>query len=237
MKLAIVDDVPDCAIAAQKTLAQAGYSVEVFQSASAFRRAFRSDTFDLVCLDWSMPEESGIELLGWVRECELSKTPVIMISARSEGADVIDALNRGADDYVTKPYEAEMLNARVKAVVRRSYDDLASEAAVRLAAVVLEPVSKIALVDGRPVDLTPKEFQLALTLFKNVGRPMARNYLLETIWGVRREVDTRTLETHVAKVRAKLGLRAEKGIMLQTIYGFGYRLELVEDPARSTKSN
>ncbi len=229
MKLALVDDDLVCSQLAAKTLLEAGYGAEIFTSVASFKNAYQRDTFDIVFLDWVMPELSGLEVLKWLRESAGSTVPVVMISARAESDDIAEALDAGADDYVTKPFDAKILLARVNALVRRVYDKQRSDSMISVNGVVLNPHSGLASFRDEPIELTTKEFELAHSLFRNLGRPLSRSYLLETIWGKNRDVITRTLDAHVSKIRGKLNLRPESGFVLQTIYGYGYRLELVDD--------
>lgn len=229
MKLALVDDDLVCSQLAAKTLHEAGYSAEIFTSVASFKSAYQRDTFDMVFLDWVMPETSGIEVLKWLRESAGSNVPVVMISAKVESDDIAEALDAGADDYVIKPFDSKVLLARVKALVRRVYDKQRSDGMLSINGVVLNPHTGLASLLDEPIELTTKEFELAHSLFRNLGRPLSRSYLLETIWGKNRDVITRTLDAHVSKIRRKLNLRPENGFVLQTIYGYGYRLELVED--------
>ena len=229
MKIALVDDDAICGQFAEHALHEGGYVAEIFTSVGAFKRAFQRDTFDMIFLDWVMPEMTGIEVLTWLQQSAGSHVPVIMISSKADSADIAEALEAGADDYVVKPLDPTILLARVNALARRTYGKQRSDVALSINGVVLNPHSGQASVNGETIELTTKEFELAHSLFKNLGRPLSRSYLLETLWGKNRDVITRTLDAHISKIRRKLDLRPENGFVLQTIYGYGYRLELVDN--------
>lgn len=228
MKLVIVDDTPDDAMLAQAILRREGHSVELFHSIRDFKRAVQRDTYDLLFLDWVMPEATGIEVLEWLKENGPPALPVIMVSAKDNSADIVTALDAGADDYITKPLDEGVLIARVKALARRVHTTKTSNR-VLVKSIELIPSAEVALVNGEKVELSTMEFRLALMLLDNLGRPLSRTYLLETIWGRNREVVTRTLDVHVSKIRAKLNLHPENGFRLYNIYGYGYRLGLIDE--------
>ncbi|RJF90256.1 response regulator transcription factor [Sphingomonas cavernae] len=227
MKLAVVDDNADDAAYVGEMLRSADHHVETFVSVEEFRRRVRRHTFDLAIFDWNMPEMSGLELVAWLRETGAPTLPVIMATARFQTQDIATALEAGADDYMTKPLERELLLARIKAVAGRTIARLENET-ITLNEVMLQGASGQAWLSGDEVSLTAKEFQLAAMLLTNLGRPLSRTYLLETTWGKSPNVFTRTLDAHISKVRTKLDLRPQRGFALTTINGFGYRLELVE---------
>lgn len=228
MRLAIVDDTPQDAVLAQDILRREGHGVEMFHSIGAFKRAIQRDTYDLLFLDWVMPEATGIEVLQWLKESGPPSLPVIMVSNKDANDDIVTALDAGADDYVTKPFDETVLVARVRALARRVYAKNTSNR-ILVKGVELLPSAEIALVNGEKVDLSTMEFRLALMLLDNLGRPLSRTYLLETIWGRNREVVTRTLDVHISKIRSKLNLHPEAGFRLYNIYGYGYRLGLIDE--------
>lgn len=233
MKLALVDDDIECSEYAARVLHDAGYTAEIFTSVASFKNAYQRDTFDIVFLDWVMPAATGIAVVAWLRQSSAPTVPVVMISSKAESDDIAEALDAGADDYVVKPVDPTILLARVKALLRRTYENQRAESDIAINGVVLNPQSGLATVHGEPIEITTKELELAYAFFANIGRPLARSYLLETIWGKNRNVITRTLDAHVSKIRRKLALRAENGFVLQTIYSYGYRLELIPDAADS----
>lgn len=228
VKLAVVDDNKEHADFARDILQHAGHVVEDFQSISGFQRRIRRDTFDLVMLDWTMPEMSGLDVLTWLRETGAPGMPVIMVSSRADTDDIAQALEAGADDYVTKPYDRAILLARLRAVARRTFEKSKTDAPIAVKAIRLKPGSGQAWVADEEISLTAKEFALAAMLLSNLGRPLSRGYLLEMIWGKHQDVVTRTLDAHISKVRTKLRMRPQDGFALTTIYGYGYRLEVID---------
>ena len=140
-------------------------------------------------------------------------------------ADLVEGLNDVSDDYIVKPLQPQVLLARVNAVVRRIHRSPSQPQPEQYGQYRLDPGAQTASWDGRVETLTPKEFQLASLLFSNLSRPLSREYLLRRIWGQRPDLETRTLDAHVSRLRSKLHLRPNNGFRLSTVYGFGYRLE------------
>ena len=179
---------------------------------------------DLLILDWMLPKLDGLEVCRRVRRESI--VPILMLTARSEEIDRVLGLEVGADDYLTKPFGVRELLARVKAMLRRvelfreaARDD--TPAVLTAGALVIDLGQHTASVDGEAVDLTPKEFDLLALLVKNPGRAFARDYLLERVWGYEYGGFDRTVDTHVLRVRKKLGAFGDQ---LETVWGVGYRL-------------
>jgi DNA-binding response OmpR family regulator len=193
-----------------------------FATAQEFGKELRHESYDLLIMDWELPSSSGIEILGWLRKDLALDTPVFFITHRDSESDIVEALEKGADDYLVKPVSKEVTLARVKALVRRhvGHQDL-----FEIGDLKLYKEAKQVLLAGEPVEMTEKEFQLAWMLLTNVGRLLSRDHLLETIWGVGPELITRTVDTHISRLRRKLGLTPENGWRLKAIYHQGYRLE------------
>ncbi|MEJ1170699.1 response regulator transcription factor [Variovorax sp. CCNWLW235] len=204
-----------------------------FERGADLRRALWRETFDLLVLDWNVPDLDGIELLRWLRQRQESWVPVLMLSSRSSERDVAGAFDAGADDYVVKPFRAMELVARARRLMTRQ-QPAASIPVERFGAWVFDrALSSVRLEDdetgpAQHVLLTDSEFRLALALFRNMGRPVSRAYLLECTRH-HGEAPTRAIDTHIYRLRTKLGLNAARGLRLQTVYGLGYRLELVHD--------
>lgn len=204
-----------------------------FECGEDLRRSLRRETFDLLVLDWNVPDLDGVELLRWLRSRPENWVPVIMLSSRSSECDVADALYAGADDYVVKPFRPLELVARMRRLLTWQQPTAAAQVE-RFGAWVFDRTSSVVRVEvggsepAQQVTLTDSEFRLALALFRNMGRPVSRAYLLECT-GSNSEVPTRTLDTHIYRLRTKLGLHAARGLRLLTVYGLGYRLELLSD--------
>ncbi|GAB4439153.1 MAG: response regulator transcription factor [Chloroflexi bacterium OHK40] len=179
---------------------------------------------DLVILDWMLPGLDGLTVMRRLRE--RSTVPVLMLTARDDEADRVLGLEVGADDYLTKPFSLRELLARVRAMLRRielltraATDDMAPITLDRLS---LDPVARRVSVDGEPVELTVKEYELLLLLARHPGRSFSRAYLLDHIWGADYEGGDRTVDTHIVRLRRKLGGVGER---ITTVWGVGYRFE------------
>ena len=186
---------------------------------------------DLVILDWMLPGLDGIAVCRKIRENYL--VPVLMLTARAEEADVVLGLEVGADDYLTKPFSVRELMARVRAMLRRvEIDQRAGPATpagapqdaetVQVGPIAVSPSMRTATVNGSELDLTPKEFDLLALFARNPGRAFSRDYLLERIWTNEYEVTDRTVDTHVQRLRKKLGDEAD---LIRTVWGIGYKLQ------------
>jgi DNA-binding response OmpR family regulator len=200
-----------------------------FANAEAFVKELRHESYDLLIMDWELPSSSGIEILSWIRQDLELDTPVFFITHRDSEADIVEALEQGADDYLAKPVSKEVTLARVKALVRRHTGLAGRKDILEIGNLNLDKESKQVLLAGEPVEMTEKEFQLAWMLLTNVGRLLSRDHLLETIWGFGPELVTRTVDTHISRLRRKLGLVPENGWRLKAIYHQGYRLERLQD--------
>lgn len=225
MRIAIVEDEPAYSDFIAHSMKAAGYTVYAFQTSTAFIRKFRRDTFDVVLLDWNLAELSGIELLTWMRKDCQSSVPVVMLTSRSEPGDIVKGLQTGADDYIAKPVDEAVLLARLEALSRRCYPSEQGRQSQLFGDFHFNVPAEELTIAGEKMTLTSKEFHLALTLFANLARPLSRTYLLESIWGRNPDLPTRTLDSHISRIRSKLGLRPERGFRLSPIYSYGYRLE------------
>ncbi|GAB4293495.1 MAG: response regulator transcription factor [Desulfuromonadia bacterium] len=176
----------------------------------------------LVILDLMIPGIMGTELCRILREGRQTRAiPILMLTARGDEIDRITGFESGADDYVTKPFSMRELMLRVKALLRRSAADGETEI-IRRGRLVIDPSSHRVMVDGADVTLTATEFRLLLTLAERLGRLQDREQLLRDVWGYASDVDSRTVDTHITRLRGKLGTA---GSQIKTIRGFGYRLE------------
>jgi len=231
MRIAIIDDEAEVRAFVASTLTDAGHHCYSFANAPALITKLRQETFDLLILDWNMPDRSGIEILQWMTQNVDPPIPSIMLTNRNSDQDIITGLNAGADDYVTKPPQASVLIARVNALLRRTAPREILTAAETYGPFTIHPTLNTVSIDGETITLTAKEFELTAALFRNMHRPLSRSYLLETVWGRNPDLPTRTLDAHISRVRAKLGLRPERGFRLTPVYSYGYRLEALEPEA------
>lgn len=225
MRIAIVDDDESMIEFASAPLEALGHNCSGFRTGAALLAALRRATFDLILLDWNLPDSSGIELLRAIREAVSRETGIIMLTSRSDKDDITTALNAGADDYVVKPESAPVIAARVEAVLRRAMPTATQQRVLNFRGYAFDRLTECVRVDDQEIALSAKEFQLALTLFENMHRALSRSYLLETIWQSSGDLPTRTLDMHVSRIRTKLQLTAENGYRIVAISGYGYRME------------
>ncbi len=203
-----------------------------FHLGEALRRALRSETFDLLVLDWNVPDLDGLDLLRWVREYRESRVPIIMLSSRGAECDVAEALANGADDYLIKPLRPLELAARIRNLLRKTQPRAQQRTVERFGYWEFDRTNSVARLvhpsSQCEIELTEREFRLALALFGNLGQTVSRNYLMERM-GIDGESPSRSLDSQIYRLRTKLGLRPAHGVRLQTIYGQGYRLEAVSE--------
>ena len=223
-KIAIVEDDPDELGRLTVMLSAQGQCVP-FPDSQAFLKALHRDTYDLACIDWNLPDITGIELVKRIRSGALAPNiPIILITARSTDEDIVAGLVAGADDYVTKPVRKPVLLARVDTLMRRLAPP-ADDHLETFGDFVFDRSRDVVITGDEERILTAKEFNLALLLFRNMHRPLARSYLMEEVWGAAANVSSRTLDTHVCRLKTKLGLTPANGYNFGPVYGFGYRLE------------
>ena len=226
MRVAILEDDPDQADLVRLWLTDAGYSVFCFGDGGSFLRAIRRDSFDLYLLDWLLPDISGLVVLGKIRSELEDFTPVIVATVRDDERSIVDALETGADDYIVKPVRRGELVARAQSILRRMAGNSPGEQTLDADPFVLDLGNKTVSINGDDVALTGREFALAVFLFRNVGKMLSRSHILEQIWGIEnREVSTRTVDTHVSRLRKKLQLNENNGWRLSSVYQHGYRIE------------
>lgn len=224
MRVAVVDDDDDVIDFVSTALTRAGHRCAGFRTGGAMLAALRRETFDLIMLDWNLPDGAGIAFLASIRAANES-IGVIMITSRSDPNDIAAALTAGADDYVIKPESAQVILARAEAVHRRASTHVAQGRLAAFGDHVFDRLTETVSVAGEVVATSAKEFQLALTFFENLHRAMSRGYLLETVWHSVSDLPTRTLDMHVSRIRAKLRLNPDNGYRIVSISGYGYRME------------
>ena len=225
MRIACLEDDPVQSSVMQDWLEAEDHVCHTFDNADAFVKELRHESYDLLIMDWELPKSSGIELLDWLRSQQGLDTPVFFITHRDSEADIVEALEKGADDFLSKPVSREVMLARVNALARRHSGHAGGNEQLEIGELRLDKERKSAWLAGEPIEMTDKEFQLAWMLLSNVGRLLSRDHLLETIWGLGPELLTRTVDTHISRLRRKLGLLPEKGWRLKAVYHQGYRLE------------
>lgn len=202
----------------------AGHIVHHFSTGASLLQAVQRDSFDLLLLDWVLPDVQGDEVLQRVRANLGWALPVIFMTQKDSQEDIVRGLELGADDYMTKPVTSPELLARMNAVVRRSKPET-REQVIECGPYRLDLRARTLTRDGEPIILTQKEFDLAAFIFRNVGRLVSRGHILESVWGRNASVTTRTVDIHMSRLRRKLGLGGATGWRLSAIYNHGYRLE------------
>ena len=192
-----------------------------------FIRNIKRDSYDVLILDWIVPDMDGYEVLRWVRENFDWPIPVVFVTAKDDEDDIVRALEQGADDYIVKPAKQRELNARISAVARRASTIDEAQNELEFEPFYIDLNNHEIKRDGERVEVTQKEYELIVFLFKNIGRVMSRAHILESVWGRNPDINTRTVDTHVSRIRTKLALQQDAGWKLSSIYQHGYRLEKV----------
>ncbi len=229
MRVAVLEDDPTHADVVQTVVKALGHDCVSFANGKELLREMRRENFDLLILDWGVPEASGYEVVEWVRANVKYHVPVLFVTGYANESEVVAALTAGADDYMVKPVRVSELLARISALLRRSYPQAQNNMAV-FGRYTFYLATHSVEVDGRVVDLKQKEFMLAYLLFVNQGRLLSRGYLQQAVWGGDVQTGSRSLDTHLSRVRTLLGLRPENGFRLVAVYSHGYRLELLSEP-------
>jgi two-component system alkaline phosphatase synthesis response regulator PhoP len=221
-KILIIEDEPDMVLGLKDNFEFEGYEVvTASDGASGLERA-RTLKPDLVILDIMLPKLSGLEVCKTLRG-EGFETPIVMLTARGQEIDKVVGLELGADDYVTKPFSIREVLARVRAILRRTDGTKKRLARYRFADVELEFETYAATKGGAPLELSPREFDLLRYLIERKGETVTRDRLLEDVWGYESYPSTRTVDTHIAKLRAKIGDSGSEPRYILTIHGAGYK--------------
>jgi len=229
MHIALLEDEQEQAQHVQSILGDRGHQCDCFETGQAFLAAVPHRSYDLLILDWQIPDMTGIDVLRDVRTQMNWPIPVIFLTQRDSESDIVHALDAGADDYLAKPARAAELVARINALVRRSNPDAGQEV-LTYGPFAINTRQRTIHLHGEPLTLTDKDFDLTLFLFQNQGRLLTRELLLERVWGMARGINTRTVDTHMSRLRRRLGITPENGFRIKTIYQRGYRLEAIRAP-------
>ncbi|HEX4892602.1 MAG TPA: phosphate regulon transcriptional regulator PhoB [Hyphomicrobiaceae bacterium] len=224
-RILIIEDDAALTTLLDYNLQSAGYSVTTAPSAEDGELALSEDLFDLIILDWMLPEMSGIEFCGRLRRSgKAGNIPILMLTARGEEADRVRGLTTGADDYVVKPFSVPELLARVKSLLRRSAPERVSETLVA-GDIKLDRAAHRVTRGSREVSIGPTEFRLLEALLESTGRVLSRAQLLDRVWGTTAEIDERTIDVHVGRLR-KVLVRGSESDPIRTVRGAGYKLEI-----------
>ena len=201
-------------------LKNSGYQVEGFETAHDFYKKLEKQIPDLVLLDVMLPDEDGLEIVGTLRKRpDTKKMPIIMVTAKSSEIEKVKGLDAGADDYLTKPFGVMELIARVKAILRRTVE---KDKFLSVGDVFLDDEKRMVYVHGEPCTLTYKEYELLKLLLYHSGVVVSREIILDRVWGIDFEGESRTLDMHIRTLRQKLG---EAGAMIRTVRNVGYMIE------------
>jgi DNA-binding response OmpR family regulator len=235
MRVALLDDDRHMLESAGSALREAGFTCHAYRLSKDLLFDLKRESFDLLMVDWLMPDVPGIDVVRAIRAQSGHTLPVLFVTSRDAERDVIEALEAGADDYMVKPVRTGELIARVKALLRRSLPQPEADRVFELDPFRLDLRTQEVWRASQPIELTQKEFQLALLFLRNVGKPLSRGHIREVVWGRGSEVPSRTMDTHVSRVRTKMELRPEQGFLLAPVYSYGYRLEQLNSPGGANK--
>lgn len=222
-RILVIDDESDVTDLVAYHLKAKGFHVEALNDPNGSIGVARTFLPDLVILDVMMPDLNGMQICRMLRaDPKLQKVPVIFLTAKAEEADRIQGLETGADDYICKPFSTKELVLRVQTILRRLTDGVPTEPKhLQVGQIALDIDRHVAMVGGLPVDLTATEFKLLRLLMERRGRVQTREHLLINVWNYETEIETRTVDTHVRRLREKLGAEAA---WIETIRGVGYRM-------------
>jgi two-component system response regulator RegX3 len=226
-KILIVEDEGSFSEALSFLLGKEGFESVIAETGKAALEEFKKAPFDLILLDLMIPEVSGIDVCRAIRTT--SSVPIIMLTAKDSEVDKVVGLELGADDYVTKPYSSRELVARIKAVLRRGTSDesqgSADSSIHNLAGIRMDVERHLVTVNGEPIALPLKEFELLEFLMRNEGRVLTRGQLIDRVWGGDYYGDTKTLDVHIKRLRSKIEVDPANPVLIQTIRGLGYKFE------------
>ena len=227
IKILVVDDEPRMRKLVKDFLSAKGYEVlEAADGEEAVERFMGDREIALLILDVMMPKMDGWEVVKAVRQ--YSRVPIIMLTARGEERDELLGFKLGVDEYISKPFSPKILVARVEALLRRSLPGAGQQEILSAGGIVLDKTAHEVKIDGNPVELSFKEFELLAYFMENQGIALSREKILNNVWNYDYFGDARTIDTHVKKLRAKMG---EKGALIRTIWGMGYKFEPDEEKA------
>lgn len=222
-RVALLEDSSEEALAVQNLLQAHALDVYHRSRAEDFCTLLRCDSYDALILDWNLPDSTGYEVLHFLRNSLHLKTPVLMLTARTGESEVADALDSGANDYLQKPWRPLELLARLRALMKRSQASVSNSTDEWIDGWHFDPADCRVHRGTESFQLVRKEFDLARLLFRHLGQPLSRAHINRVVWSGGAE--TRTIDTHVSRVRIGLKLTAENGYVLKSIYRFGYRLD------------
>lgn len=231
MRIALLEDDLAQAELMAHWLTRAGMQCGHYATGAAFRAGIMQDPAHLILIDWILPDDDGLAILSWLRNTMAVRVPIMFVTSRAEEESLVLALDQGADDYLVKPLRQAETLARINALLRRGHAK--PSASIALGGVQIDIDGRRALVNGTAIDLTERESQLAAYLLRNHGRLLTRQQMLEEVWQSSVEPNSRTIDTHISRLRSKLQLTPDNGFSLLTVYHKGYRLEFQPPPPQS----
>lgn len=227
MRIAVLDHDPTELELLCSILNSAGHTYYAYGSENDLLHHLKREEIDMLILDWQVTDINSKEVMLWIKDKQQMTIPILFLTNRSGENDIVEGLAAGTNDYLIKPIRRGELVARTQALLRRAYPNLPMPENFEFGSYIFETRSARLSVSGQFIELTQKEFDLALLLFRNLGRPLSRAYILEAVWLRDIDIPSRTLDTHISRVRNKLQLRPENGFRLTPVYSYGYRLEQV----------
>jgi two-component system alkaline phosphatase synthesis response regulator PhoP len=225
-RILVVDDDKEIVRIIRAYLEKAGYSVAIAYDGETALHIIRSDRPDLVVLDLMLPDRDGLDITRIVRgDPSLAATPIVMLTARVEGEDRVQGLDLGADDYIPKPFNPHEVVARVRAVLRRANQDFGPAHIIQIGQLLLDADRHEVQLAGKPIELTPTEFDLLKTLMEYQGHAFTRQSLIEKGLGYNYEGMERTLDSHIRNLRRKIEPDPAEPTYIKTVFGVGYRMQ------------
>jgi two-component system, OmpR family, response regulator RegX3 len=223
MRIALLEDDAGQAELLTSWITESGHTCIHYPESHAFIRALKRESFDLFILDWILPVLSGDEVLQWIKDNLLEHPPIMFVTGKNSDSEIAKILHAGADDYMVKPVRRQELLARIEALSRRG--TIQSSSIIDAPPYKLDDSIRQLTLNNEAVKLSKIEYELTRLLFKNVGRLLSRAHILEVVWGHTAEIDTRSVDTHLSRLRKKLLFGSETGWQLNSVHGHGYRLE------------
>jgi DNA-binding response OmpR family regulator len=225
MRIAILEEDSARSDRLRWVLESVNHACFCFTALKKFQSTLSTAEFDLVILDWTLLGHQGPKIVREIRNCLNSSLPILCIVSQSDEDNLAAALEAGANDFVLKPVRRGDLVIRVNTLLRSAYPEQTAPEVFRIEGFEFHPKSSLIVHNQKLVNMTQKEFNLSLLLFRNLGKALSRAYIQETVWGHGTAMPSRTMDTHVSRVRSKLELHPENGFRLTPLYGFGYKLE------------
>ena len=229
MQVALLSDGWSHTLAIRRCLLTAGYGLAYCETVRNLLLKLESDDFDAVVINHNAPDMGGLERLHEIRVRHGLTIPVILITPNQSESYVVQALDQGADDHIASPLRQREFLARLQAITRRTWQKNNLPRPIQIGRLRVNFATRRVLIDGAPIHLTIKDYDLAVLFLQNVGRLISRARILQTVWGTRKSAKSRTLDTHISRVRTKLQLNESNGWRFSAVYRRGYRLERIDE--------